>query len=95
MKQQLGLTYSNTEPLSAIISNRLVDLQSLYGGTTLLGGITRLKRDKGLKSSLFDLGTKQYWTDLHLQNLSNTYGISKVIEVYNMIFVLDNERKAI
>lgn len=88
MKQSLGLTYSSTEPVSAIISMRLVQVQQTYGGTALLAGITRMKRQG--KPSRFDKTDIQYWTDLHLFNLVQTYGQSKVNEVYNMIYSLNN-----
>jgi hypothetical protein len=58
MKQQLGLKYSDNTPLSAIISNRLADIQLSFGGVVLLGAITRIQR-KNTKSSTFAKGTKQ------------------------------------
>lgn len=87
MKQQLGLQYSKNTPLSAIISNRLVDLQQTYGGTALLGAITRIQR----KPSKFDKNDIQYWVDLHISNLVQTYGLDKVKEVYNMIYSLKSQ----
>lgn len=93
MKQSLGLTYSSTEPLSAIISLRLVQVQQSYGGTALLGAITRIQSKA--KRTAFNKQDIQYWTDLHISNLVQTYGQSKVIEVYNLIFKLDNSRKAV
>jgi len=95
MKQQLGTEYTANTPLSAIISNRLVELQQAYTGSNLLGGIVRLKRDKSLKASTFKKSDYQYWIDLHLNNLCETYGQSKVIEVYNMIYSINLEKKAI
>lgn len=87
MKQHLGLEYTLNTPLSAIISNRLVELQQTYGGVALLGATTRIQR-KNVKASTFNKKDIQYWTDLHMSNLCETYGMLKVIEVYNMIYSL-------
>lgn len=93
MKQQLGLKYSLNQPVSAIISSRLVELQQIYGGVSVLGAITRIQR-KGYKSSIF-IKKSQYWTDVHINNLCEAYGRSKVIEVYNMIYSLNNEKQSV
>lgn len=92
MKQQLGLYYTDNTPLSAIISNRLGELQQSYGGVSLLGAITRIQR-KNAKSSLFDKKDIQYWTDLHVSNLCLTYGQSKVVDTYNMIYSINLNEK--
>ena len=84
MTQQIGLEYSNNIPLSAIISNRLVDIQLYYSGLDLAASIQRSKRKKYLKQ-----------IDRHVINLVETYGYDKVSEVYNMIFKLDNSRKKV
>ena len=89
MKQRLGLEYSKVTPVSAIISNRLVDLQQVYSGTGLLGSITRIQR-KDYKST-FNKKDIQYWSDLHISNLVQAYGLNKVVEVYNMIYSLNIE----
>ena len=87
MKQQLGLNYSDTMPLSAIISNRLVDIQKTYGGMILLTSIQ--KKGKALKRT----NTNQFFSDLQVHNLIHTYGLDKVLSVYNMIFTIDNSKK--
>ncbi len=90
--QQLGLKYTDNTPLSAIISNRLVDVQQTFGGVALLGSITRIQKDS-TKATTFEKGTNQYWSDIHISNLVHTYGLNKVVEVYNMIYSINLNEK--
>jgi hypothetical protein len=92
MKQRLGLTYSNTTPVSAVISHRFVQLVQMYGGTALLGGIVRIQRKDHMVSKFNSI---QGQVDTHVSNLVNTYGLEKTIEVYNMIYSLNSQKKAI
>lgn len=82
MTQKLGLEYTLNTPPSAIISNRLVELQRFYSGVELSASMQRSKRNKYLKQ-----------IDRHVINLMQAYGQVKVVEVYDMIFKLDNTRK--
>lgn len=84
MERKLGQEYEQNMPSSAIISNRLVQIQQYYSGLELSASIQRSKRNKCLKQ-----------IDRHVINLMETYGQSKVEDTYNMIFSLNNERKAI
>ena len=78
-KQQLGLKYSEENPESYIISQRLVQLQQHYSGIELASSIVRSKRK-----------SKKYISqiDRHVINLCETYGYNCVDNIYELIFIL-------
>jgi hypothetical protein len=79
MKQQIGLEYSEENPESYIISQRLVQLQQHYSGIELASSIVRSKR-KSKRPVKF--------IDVHVLNLCETYGYNIVDNVYEAIFIL-------
>lgn len=75
MKQQLGLEYSQSNPVSVIISNRLVQLQQCFSGLELAASITRAQDNRYMKT-----------IDRHVLNLVYAYGIDAVNETYKLIY---------
>lgn len=81
MKQQLGLEYSENNPVSYIISNRLVQLQQAFSGIELAASIQRSKSRRYMKT-----------IDRHVINLMETYSQNAVINIYEEIFVISNKK---
>lgn len=75
MKQQLGLEYSQTNPVSVIISNRLVQLQQCFSGLDLAASMIRAQDNRHMKT-----------IDRHVLNLMYTYGKDAVNETYQLIY---------
>lgn len=82
MKQQLGIQYSENNPISYIISNRLVQLQQAFSGIELAASIQRSKSRRYTKT-----------IDRHVINLMETYGQNAVLNIYEEIFVIKNNKK--
>lgn len=82
MKQQIGLQYSEANPVSYILSNRLVQLQQAYSGIELAASIQRSKSRRYMKT-----------IDRHVINLMETYGQNAVLNIYEEIFVIKNNKK--
>lgn len=79
MKQQLGIQYSEENPISYIISNRLVQLQQAYSGIELAASVQRSKARRYTKT-----------IDRHVINLMETYGDKVVMKVYSDIYTINN-----
>lgn len=82
MKQQLGIQYSENNPISYILSNRLVQLQKAFSGIELAASIQRSKSRRYMKT-----------IDRHVINLMETYGQNAVLNIYEEIFVIKSNKK--
>ena len=79
----MGLKYSEENPESYIISQRLVQLQQFYSGIELASSIVRSKRKS--KQNIKQI-------DRHIINLCETYGYNAVDNIYELIFGLGKAR---
>lgn len=85
MKQQLGIMYTDENPISYIISNRLVQLQQEYGGVILLSAVLKCKKNNNIDP--------KNWCQIHIINLMETYGKTTVSNLYDSIYSLDFIKK--
>lgn len=85
MKQQLGLEYSLNNPVSVIITSRLVQLQQCFSGLDLAASMIRAQDNRYMKP-----------IDRHVLNLMYTYSKDAVNEAYQLIYgnVHDNMTKS-
>ncbi len=74
MRQQIGFIGSNKRHILFHLSQ----LQLSHGGLELLCAIMRLKRPKVNRAINF--------LDIHLSNLSETYGKSEVLKLYEITY---------
>ena len=81
MKQLLGIQLSKDNSSQQLVLFHLTQLQGQFGGMALLSAITRLKRTNTKRSI--------NWLDIHIVNLSETYGKALVVKVYTMTYALD------